>query len=128
MAYDAGKMCFGQGLAAADLSTHQYKFVKYTSTGWNVAGLGEMADGVLEDKPEALGRVAQVALLGVVKVKAGAAVAKGALVMSDANGKAVTYVNDLDNVCLGRAVEAAGADGDIIPVIKYLSFNEDSGT
>lgn len=52
--------------------------------------------------------------LGTTEVEAGGAVAAGALIETDANGKAVTNV---DGPGVARALEAAAADGDIIEVV-----------
>jgi len=90
MAYEGNKSCIPGLAAGADLSSDQFKFVKITASGVikNVTN-GGVCDGVLQDKPDAAGRAATVQDAGVSKVYSGAAVAKGELVMSDANGKAV---------------------------------------
>jgi hypothetical protein len=91
MAYE-GKLETIPGLTAAgDLSADQFKFVTIGASGVarNVTN-GGYVDGVLQDKPAAAGRAATVANGGVSKTVAGAAVAKGAKVMSDATGRAVT--------------------------------------
>jgi hypothetical protein len=95
--------------ASADLSTYQYRFVKTDANGQiELCGDGEAADGILQNKPAAAGRAAQVALPGCIsKVVSGAVVAKNALVASDANGRAVTAVSG--DYILGKALEAAGA-------------------
>lgn len=51
--------------------------------------------------------------VGVLEVEAGAAVAAGALVASDADGRAVTATT---GAYVGRALDAATAAGDLIPV------------
>lgn len=79
--------------AAADLSTHQHKFVKITAAEQvNVCSvLGEAAVGVLLNKPSALGQAAEVATTGsIVKVVSSAAFAAGAVLTAAATGKAVT--------------------------------------
>ncbi len=117
-------------VAAADLSASQYRFVKVDANGKAaLAAAGENAIGVLQDKPVA-GQTATVRLYGISKVMAGAAIAKGAAVASDANGKAKTAVsartdtsdagaaNDplIGSYAVGIALQAAAADGEIIPV------------
>jgi hypothetical protein len=116
MAYEGVLVAISGAEASADLSTHQFKFVTMTSTGaaLNTVAKG-LIDGVLQDKPNALAQPANVAFSGVSKVVAGAIVAKGALVMSDATGKAVTATST-GYIC-GRALEASGADGDFISVL-----------
>jgi hypothetical protein len=51
-----GERLSGAGIdswpAAANLSTHQFKFVKIVATGVDVCGAGEIIDGVLQNDPE----------------------------------------------------------------------------
>jgi hypothetical protein len=105
--------------AAADLSTHQFKFVVVDANGRAalVVASGGQADGVLQDKPNALGKHGDVMLIGaggVSKVVAGAVVAAGALVMSDTTGRAITAT--ATNWVLGRALSASGAANEILSV------------
>ena len=101
--------------AAADLSAKQYFFMSIDSNGRiNSTGAGLQADGVLQNDPAALGRAGTLGFDGVSKVVAAAAIAKGALVASDASGKAVTAATG--NRVLGIALEAATANNDIIAV------------
>jgi hypothetical protein len=93
MAYEGNVSCIPGVAAGGDLSSDQYKFVKLTASGALVNTTnGGVCDGVLQDKPNASGRAATVMDAGVSKVLAGAVVAKGALVMSNAVGKAITAV------------------------------------
>lgn len=102
--------------ASADLSSSQYLFVALGSTGIAVvSGSGGKAVGVLQDKPAALGRAGCVQYDGVTKVKAGAVVAKGADIMSNTSGQAITCTTGL--VSQGTALEAATAAGDLIAVL-----------
>lgn len=79
-------------LAGADLSTKQYYLVKYDANAAVVlAGAGENAIGVLQNAP-ANGEVAIVKRWGLTKCVCGGVVAKGAIICSDANGKAVTAI------------------------------------
>lgn len=118
-------------IAAADQSTSQYRAIKVdTAEKGAVAGAGEFAIGVLQNKPAA-GEAATVRVAGVTKMVAGAAVAAGARVAPDAAGKAKTAVAATVNTSdagaasdavtashvLGIALEAAAADGDIISVL-----------
>lgn len=61
------------------------------------------------------GRVATIALLGVSRAIAGAAVAAGAVVMNDSTGRVVTATST--NFAVGRAVQSAGAANDQIDII-----------
>jgi hypothetical protein len=103
--------------AGSDLSAAQYKFVSMASdTQVDVVGTkGAVAIGVLLDKPAAAGRAASVAIGGVCKVAAGAAVAAGAEVISDATGRAIA-TDAADQYILGTAIEAAAAAGNVIAV------------
>ena len=102
--------------AAADYSTKQFFFVDVDSNGRAilVASAGANAIGVLMNKPDALGKAAEVAVSGVVKVEAGGTVTAGEKVQSDAAGNATTAAS-ADHV-LGRAI-TSGADGEVISVL-----------
>lgn len=102
--------------ASADLSTHQHKFVVNTAGEAAVAGAAGVALGVLQNDPGAAG-TASIMVQGVSRVRAGAAIALGAKVGSDANGKARTAITG--DTILGIALEAAAADEDIIPVLLH---------
>lgn len=108
--------------AAADLSAKQHYIVKTDSAGKIVlsSAATDKHLGVLHNAPT-LGKTADVELAsgsGTGKVIAGAAIAKDAYITSDSAGKAVatTVVNDL---VIGRAMEAATADGDLIEFQKF---------
>lgn len=102
--------------AAADLRTHQYKFVEVTSTGAvNLVADDGHADGVLLNDPNT-GEAAVVQILGVAKVKCGAAVTRGGNVSSGANGAAKNA--DTSAAVLGTALET-GANGRIISMIFH---------
>lgn len=102
--------------AGADLSAKQHLFVKASSGAAVLAGNNEGALGVLQNDPNAEG-TASIMALGVSRVVAGAAIAEGAQVAADANGKAKTAATG--SIVLGVALEAAAADGDIIPVLLH---------
>lgn len=53
---------------------------------------------------------------GVSPVEAGAAVTAGALVATDASGRAIAWVDSAGNVAVGKALGAASAAGTLIPV------------
>lgn len=114
MAYDESAVCITLP-ANGDLSAQQFKFVSVNSSGRLVAtGAGAAAIGVLQDDPRAAGRPGQVAISGVVKVKAEATIAAGASVASDADGGAVTAA--VGNVILGTAL-TGGVNGEIISML-----------
>ena len=95
--------------AAADLS--RFRFADYSG---NVAGAGERVLGVPTTDFSA-GEQASVATHGEVLVEAGAAIAAGAEVESDANGRAVTKTTGVGS---GVARDAASAAGEIIRVLR----------
>lgn len=102
-------------IAAEDLSSHQFRFVKVT--GENAVSkctvAGEIVDGVLENKPRVVGDPAIVSGEGITKVELGASVAAGALVMTDASGRAITAAG-FGFVC-GRVMKA-GTTGERVPL------------
>ena len=104
------------GVAGEDLSSSKYYIVQLDASG--DVEIGESATdllvGVLQNKP-ASGGAALYRFAGTTKMVASAAISIGDFVTSTAAGKAVTTTTD-KNVVLGRALEAAAADGDIIEV------------
>jgi hypothetical protein len=104
--------------AGADLSALQYTFVKLSGTGVIAAAAAtDIPVGVLVNNPTS-GETAAVAISGVVKLKASAAIAVGRLVGTTSTGTAValTAGTDTTKYILGQAITAAGAAGDIITV------------
>lgn len=110
--------------AAADLSAKQYHFVTVDSNGKAAQSVAaDQAFGIVQNKPAAA-ESAEVAVFGISKVVAGAAVTRGARLSSNASGRAVastgTSVSGGTNPgVIGTpgcaiALEAASADGDII--------------
>ncbi len=102
-------------LAAADLSTHQFKFVNIDAGGnASLSGVGGRSVGVLQNKPIS-GRAATIVVDGISKIVAGGVVAAGASVASDATGRAVTAA--ATNLIQGVALQAAAGAGEIIAVL-----------
>lgn len=117
MAYEANLQSVAGLTASADLSAYQFRFVKVNGSGQvelNTTA-GGICDGVLQDKPTAQTHSATVAFSGVSKVVASTSINAGALIASTTVGKAVTATTG--QTVLGRALEAAGADGDLISVL-----------
>lgn len=102
--------------ASGDLSASQHHCVELDANGRvtisNAAG--ESVLGILQNDPAALGREAAIMSTGISKVVAGAVVAAGALVQTNASGRVITVASG--DYVVGRALEAAGADGEVIPV------------
>lgn len=103
--------------AAGDLSADQFTFMAAQSDGEvdQVGSAGATAIGVLQNKPAAVGREAEVGVRGVTKVRAGASFAAGVKIQSDAAGLAILAASG-DEV-LGVSLEAAGASGEIVEML-----------
>lgn len=104
------------GNAGEDLSSSRYYAVQLDASG-NVEIAESATDllvGVLQNKPES-GGAALYRFAGTTKMVASAAISIGDWVTTTSAGKAVATTTD-KNVVLGRALEAATADGDIIEV------------
>ena len=77
----------------------------------------DTALGVSQSQADAAdGSVIDVTMVGIVDVEAGAAIAAGAWVTADANGKAVATTTAGDEV-VGKALTSSAADGDIINLL-----------
>jgi hypothetical protein len=113
MATNAGR--FNNISVEAASAVNQFEFVKMTSTGAAQAGDGELAIGVALTSVDPSATPAttnlSVQIDGIAMVKAGEAVAKGALVGSDANG-------------FGVALDAASGANEIIRVLLKPVANQ----
>lgn len=99
---------------------HQYEFVKITAAHTaGLAGAGEAAVGVLQNKPQVTGQAATVGIFGVSVVRSGAAVAVGAQIAADSAGRAVTATTG--DYILGTAVEAAAGADELISVLLFTA-------
>ncbi len=109
------------GVAGESMTASQYYIVQLSATGNIEIGEGatDLLVGVLQNKP-ASGEAALYRFAGTSKVVASAAIAIGAFVTTTAAGKAVTTTTAGNHV-IGRALEAAAADGDIIE-IQLMQF------
>jgi hypothetical protein len=102
----------------SDLSAKQYYLAKITSTGCALAAADTDPAYPIQNKPKPTGEQAVLAIAGVSKVIAGGAITQGAKVApTAANGKAQAAASG-DRWC-GIALEAAGADGDIISILLH---------
>lgn len=101
--------------AGQDLSAKQYRFVTQAADGQvDPTGDGLFANGILQNNPDAAGKAATVAILGLSRVVAGAAFDEGVLLSADAAGKANTAASG--DYILAVAKQQAVADGDIVIV------------
>jgi hypothetical protein len=107
-------------VAAADLSSKQYTFVKLNSSGEAAAAAAatDIPIGVLQNAPTA-GQEAEVLVVGGTKIVAGAAIGEGALVGTGSTGKAVALVagTDTTKYVVGTLLTESGADGDIVTAV-----------
>ena len=105
--------------ADADLSASQDCFVKLAnSSGVARAALcstGQDAIGVLQNDPDAANRAAQIAISGICKIKAGAAITAGANVGSDSTGRGITVATG--GYIMGKALESAAAANEKIAML-----------
>ena len=102
--------------AAADLSAKQYHFVRYVATqkcnqASEAANSGLV--GVLQNKPKS-GEPATVFDGGLAKVVAGGAITAGDILTTNSSGRAAVVTSG--QMAGGRALTAAGADGEILEV------------
>lgn len=96
----------------------QYHFVKITGPRTaGLAGAGEAAVGVLQNKPQKTGTGATVAYQGISMVFAGANITAGQEVQSNASAQAVPKAAGL---ALGIAIEGA-ASGELCPVLLRMN-------
>ncbi len=111
---------FGQLLAGADLSTHQFKFVTFELT----AGVGKVqlaatagarVLGVLQDKPIA-GQPALVAGSGISKVQMGSACNAGDYLVTTSAGLAVTTAATASQR-VAQAMETSSGTGQVIAAL-----------
>ena len=100
--------------AAADLSTYQYKAVKLDANGNAVAAVSGDGLFLLQNTPPNNG-AASVRVHGISFAVAGAAVAVGVRVMSDANAKIVAATTG--QKAIGISLKAAATADEIIPVL-----------
>jgi hypothetical protein len=134
MGFEIPVMKLGTLPAAADLTEKQYYLCTIGADGVDLAdAAGEGPVYPLQNDPDD-GETAELGVVGVFKVKAGAEIARGDLLATDANGKAVvakkatTKTDDagvaadplVGSHVFGQALEA-GVDGDIIGVLMTTS-------
>ena len=105
--------------AAAAIAAFRIVKLSAAETVTPAAAVGDSLLGVNSDVAPALGERCDVVLAGIAFVEAGAAVALGALVTSDAVGRGVTAAPavGVNNRIIGVAVDAAVAAGDVIRVL-----------
>lgn len=106
--------------AAGDLSAGQYLFVKIDANGRAavVAALADIPIGVLQNKPKAIGQMAEIVVIGITKLVAGGSITAGAssggaAIGSGSAGKARAAVV---NTTAGYVTPTTWAVGTAIPM------------
>lgn len=120
MAYDQNATLDLSFPAGADLSAAQYKFVE-VGTGGTVTLCNAATDrpiGVLQNKPTS-GKMATVRVIGVTKVQADAALTRGTLVGTSADGQAdaKTPGTDTTEYTVGVVLEPSANAGEVITAL-----------
>lgn len=91
-----------------------------TTAGAHAATAGALPLGVTRSDGVS-GDPIPVDVLGTAVVEAGAAIAVDATIMVTTDGKALTHDGDGDKHAVGRALEAAGAAGDLVEILLVPS-------
>ena len=119
MAYEGNQITWSF-VAAADLSSSQYKFVKLDSNGKiaDIAAATDVPIGVLQDKPTA-GQTGTVVMFGITKVQADASITAAQAIGTSADGQADVKIagTDITEYAVGQVLLAAGAAGRIATVV-----------
>lgn len=119
MAYEISQAVKITLVAAADLSTKQYYFVKLDSNGKAALcnGATDKPIGILQNAPTS-GTEAEVVVAGGSKVIAGGTLDEGNSIGTDGNGKAValTQGTDTTKYIVGQVL-SAGASNEIVTVV-----------
>lgn len=106
--------------AGADLSAKQYYFVKVNTSGQAVlcSGATDKPIGVLQNTPTS-GQEAAIVVVGGTKVVSSASIDEGALIGTNADGKAdaKTPGSDTTEYVVGSVILAAGADNEILTAV-----------
>ena len=105
----------------ATLGATKYILVQATAANRaNMATNGTSSTilGVMQNNP-AVDEAMSIACAGLSKVVAGDAVTVNAILTSNASGRAVAVVSGDLSIACGRALEAAGADGDVITAMLF---------
>lgn len=114
---EQGKSFYNQtATAAADLSAKQYHLMRFSAANTvNQSSLATDIDyaGVLQNTPES-GEHATIRRGGKCKVVAGAATSFMDLITTNGSGRAIAVLSGTNQLVVGRLLEAASADGDIV--------------
>jgi len=109
-------------VAAGDLSTKQYYFVKLSAanTVTVCTGATDKPYGVLQNTPDAAGEPAEVCVFGFTKVSGDANLAYNDSVGTSADGQAATYtVSDTTKYIVGVVQEDNAAAGGLATIFLH---------
>ena len=106
--------------AGAAITGGQVLIISAANTVTKSAGTSVAAIGIAADDAASGANVLVWPLEGVFEVTASGAIAAGAVVTSDANGKVATLAAGAKDLAIGKALTVAAADGDTIRV-KFAS-------
>lgn len=105
-------------LAGAAVTRRRFVKISAAMTVINTVAATDPAVGVALESASAAGVSVPVASYGIRQVEAGAAIAAGAQVTSDASGRAATVA--AGNTSYGYAITAAAAAGEMVMVMLGL--------
>jgi len=112
--------------ANTDLSAKQFFVVKLTNSSGTaqaaLCGAGAESFGILQNKPAAQGRAAEVAVAGASKAVAGGTVTAGSKVASDSAGKVVDAVSG--DIAVGWALEGTTTAGELVTIAVAPSIGK----
>jgi hypothetical protein len=107
-------------VAAADLSTKQYHFVKLNASGQAavVTAITDRPIGVLQNAPTS-GQEAEVLVVGGTKLVASEAITEGAVISTSSTGRAdsIAVGTATTQFILGTALTEIAADGEILTAV-----------
>jgi hypothetical protein len=104
--------------ANADLSAKQHTIMHIVAANRVTFGTGGTTKniGVLQNKPAAAGRAAEVRVAGLSKLQIGASVSVGDHITADSAGRGVGTTTD-GHICVGYALEAGDAADETITLL-----------
>lgn len=105
--------------AAADISAHQHNIMYLSAEdAVSVASLctNSAICGVLVNKPES-GQHATIAYAGIGRVRAGGAISTNVIITTNGSGRAAACTSG--DMGMGRLLEAATADGDVVRALLF---------
>jgi hypothetical protein len=115
--------------ASYDFRDKQYVIAVWSGAdacGLATSNTSRAIAGVVQNDPNS-GDALTVAYEGVTKIKAGAAITANALITTNASGRAAAVASGASTTVIGRALEAASADGDEITALLFGTHVSNDG-